>query len=35
MADLMDDLPAWVTPSPGAAGFAELAQALLEARQGG
>ncbi len=32
MADLMDTLPAWVTPSPGSAGFAELAAALLEAR---
>ena len=32
MADLITDLPAWVTPSRGGAGFAELAQALLEAR---
>ncbi len=32
MADLMQDLPAWVTPSEGSAGFAELAAALLEAR---
>ena len=32
MADLIDDLPAWVTPSPGGAGFSELAQALLEGR---
>ena len=32
MADLMQDLPAWVTPSPGSAGFAELAQALISAR---
>jgi HAD superfamily hydrolase (TIGR01484 family) len=29
MADLMKDLPAWVTPSAGSRGFAELAQALL------
>jgi HAD superfamily hydrolase (TIGR01484 family) len=32
MADLMQDLPAWVTPSPGSAGFAELAHALLSVR---
>ena len=32
MADLMTELPAWVTPSAGSAGFAELARALLEAR---
>jgi hypothetical protein len=32
MADLMDSLPRWVTPSAGSAGFAELAAALLEAR---
>ncbi len=32
MAGLMTELPAWVTPSPGATGFAELAHALLEAR---
>jgi HAD superfamily hydrolase (TIGR01484 family) len=32
MAELMRDLPAWVTPSPGAHGFAELAAALLAAR---
>jgi HAD superfamily hydrolase (TIGR01484 family) len=32
MADLMTRLPAYVTPSRGAQGFAELAQALLEAR---
>jgi HAD superfamily hydrolase (TIGR01484 family) len=32
MADLIADLPAWVTPSPGGAGFAELAQALLDSR---
>jgi len=28
MADLMQDFPAWITPSAGAAGFAELADAL-------
>ncbi len=32
MADLMTSLPRYVTPSAGSAGFAELAQALLEAR---
>jgi len=32
MADLMQDLPAWITPSEGSAGFAELASALLAAR---
>ncbi len=32
MADLMTDLPAWITPSAGSAGFAELADALLAAR---
>jgi HAD superfamily hydrolase (TIGR01484 family) len=32
MADMMRDLPTWVTPSPGALGFAELADALLAAR---
>ena len=32
MAELMQDLPAWVTPSPGSHGFAELADALLGAR---
>jgi hydroxymethylpyrimidine pyrophosphatase-like HAD family hydrolase len=32
MADLMTVLPRYVTPSPGSAGFAELAQALLAAR---
>ncbi|MFZ3323639.1 MAG: HAD-IIB family hydrolase [Usitatibacter sp.] len=32
MADLMHDLPAWVTPSAGAAGFAELAAALIPTR---
>lgn len=31
MEDLMTVLPAWVTPSAGAYGFAELAEALLEA----
>lgn len=35
MADLMQDLPAWVTPSAGAAGFAELAAALIPTRAGG
>jgi len=32
MADLMTALPRWVTPSPGSAGFAEVADALLAAR---
>jgi HAD superfamily hydrolase (TIGR01484 family) len=32
MADMMTDLPAWVTRSEGSAGFAELAAALLAAR---
>jgi HAD superfamily hydrolase (TIGR01484 family) len=32
MASMMQDLPAWVTPSPGSQGFAELAEALLAAR---
>jgi hypothetical protein len=32
MEELMQDLPAWVTPSPGARGFAELAESLLAAR---
>jgi hypothetical protein len=32
MADLMTELPAYVTPSRGARGFAELAEALLAAR---
>ena len=32
MADLMTHLPAWITPSPGGAGFAELAEALLDRR---
>jgi len=30
MADLMAHLPAWITPSRGSRGFAELAAALLE-----
>ena len=29
MADMMKDLPAWITPSAGSHGFAELAEALL------
>jgi HAD superfamily hydrolase (TIGR01484 family) len=33
MADLMSDLPKWVTPSAGAAGFAELAEALIPTKQ--
>ena len=32
MADLMHAFPAWVTPSAGAAGFAELAAALIPTR---
>jgi len=32
MADLMTELPAYITPSRGAKGFAELAEALLAAR---
>ena len=32
-ADQMDALPAYVTPSCGGAGFAELAQALIDARK--
>ncbi|HET7548401.1 MAG TPA: HAD-IIB family hydrolase [Usitatibacter sp.] len=32
MADLMTVLPAWVAPSRGSEGFAELAQAILSAR---
>jgi len=32
MADLMTQLPAYITPSRGAKGFAELAETLLEAR---
>ena len=31
MEELMQDLPAWITPSPGSHGFAELADALLAA----
>lgn len=34
MEELMQDLPAWVTPSPGSHGFAELAEALLGAMSG-
>jgi len=34
MADMMTSLPAWVTPSAGAAGFAELAAALTPTRAG-
>jgi HAD superfamily hydrolase (TIGR01484 family) len=34
MAELMTALPAWVTPSQGALGFVELADALLAARAG-
>jgi HAD superfamily hydrolase (TIGR01484 family) len=34
MAELMTSLPQWVTPSEGAFGFAELAEALLSARAG-
>jgi HAD superfamily hydrolase (TIGR01484 family) len=32
MADLMTDFPKWITPSAGAAGFAELADALIPTR---
>ena len=32
MADLMQDFPAWITPSAGAAGFAEIADALIPTR---
>jgi HAD superfamily hydrolase (TIGR01484 family) len=32
MADLMRDFPAWITESAGAAGFAELAEALIPTR---
>jgi HAD superfamily hydrolase (TIGR01484 family) len=32
MVELMRDLPAWVTPSAGSHGFAELAEALLASR---
>jgi len=33
MADLMTVMPAWVTPSRGSAGFAELVGTLLEAKE--
>jgi hydroxymethylpyrimidine pyrophosphatase-like HAD family hydrolase len=33
MAELMTRLPAWITPSPGSHGFAELADALVAARR--
>ena len=32
MADLMTEFPQWITPSAGAAGFAELADALIPTR---
>jgi HAD superfamily hydrolase (TIGR01484 family) len=32
MADLIRDFPAWITPSAGAAGFSELADALIPTR---
>jgi hypothetical protein len=32
MADLMSEFPKWITPSAGAAGFAELAEALIPTR---
>ena len=32
MADLMSEFPQWITPSAGAAGFAELAEALIPTR---
>ena len=32
MADLMTDFPAWITESAGAAGFAEIAEALIPTR---
>jgi hypothetical protein len=32
MEELMTRLPAWVTPSRGSHGFAELAEVLLESR---
>jgi HAD superfamily hydrolase (TIGR01484 family) len=32
MADLMTDFPAWITEAAGAAGFAELAEALIPTR---
>jgi HAD superfamily hydrolase (TIGR01484 family) len=35
MADLMTDFPAWITQAPGAAGFAELAEALIPTQLGG
>jgi hydroxymethylpyrimidine pyrophosphatase-like HAD family hydrolase len=35
MADLMTDLPAWITPSEGSRGFAELADALLPPKRSG
>jgi hypothetical protein len=35
MQDLMTVLPAWITPSRGSAGFAELADAILSARSAG
>jgi hypothetical protein len=34
MVDLMTDLPEWITTSAGAAGFAELAAALIPTRAG-
>jgi len=33
MADLMSDFPAWITQSAGAAGFAEVAEALIPTRR--
>ena len=35
MSELMTSLPAWLTPSRGGQGFAELADALVAARAGG
>jgi len=32
MADIMSDFPAWITESAGAAGFAEVAEALIPTR---
>jgi HAD superfamily hydrolase (TIGR01484 family) len=32
MKDIIETMPAWVTPSPGSNGFAEVADALLQAR---
>jgi len=32
MADIMTEFPAWITPSAGAAGFAEIADALIPTR---